>query len=193
MQSDRINILEDVDFELVRANGSVLTSKGKALADFLGPKGKFQCEHYDKNGNLIGVYDLPNQVTNQGKNSWLGIMFHADTQITAWYIGLVDNSGFTSFNVADTMASHTGWVEFQSYSGAARVAWGPAASSGNSITNTVAAVFNITAAGTLQGIFVTSSNTLGGTVGTLWTGASFAATVAVNNGDQLKITYTVNS
>lgn len=193
MFNDKLIIDDCVDFELLRANGQIVTGKGKTLADKVGPQGTFHMEHFDKDGNLLGTYDFPNQVTNAGKNSWLGIMFHGDTQITNWYIGLVDNSSFTAFNVADTMSSHSGWIEFVSYSGGTRVAWGPAASASQSITNTAAAVFNITATATLQGIFVTSSNTLSGTTGTLWTGCSFASTVAVNNGDQLKITYTVNS
>lgn len=186
--NDLMQITDCVDVEL---NGQFITGKG--LKDVIGPKGRFKLEHFDKDGNLLGTQEFDNQVTNVGKNSWLGIMFHGDTQLTTWFIGLVDNASFSAFAVGDTMASHAGWIENVGYSGGARPSWGPGASSGQSITNGTAVTFNITGTATLQGIFINSISTLSGTTGTLWSGASFAATVPVNNGDQLKITYTVNS
>jgi hypothetical protein len=49
------------------------------------------------------------------------------------------------------------------------------------------------ASGTVKGIFITSNNTKSGTSGKLWSTALFSADVPVVNGDQLKITYTLNA
>lgn len=167
--------------------------RNRILGDILNPQGFFGVELF-RNGQKILDQICPNTVTTAGKNSWLDVFFRAQTQLANWYIGLVDNSGWSAFDVADTMSSHTGWVEFHTgYSQSTRVAWTQSAASAASITNGTAATFDITATATLKGIFVTSISTKGGTTGTLWTGAAFASTVAVANGDQLKITYTVNS
>ena len=120
-------------------------------------------------------------------------MFHGTTAIATWYIGLVDNSGFTAFAEADTMSSHGGWNEFTTYSESTRVEWTEDAAASKSITNSTVVTFNITGSGTLKGAFITSDSTKSGTSGTLWATAAFGSTVPVVNTDQLKITYTVNS
>jgi hypothetical protein len=153
--------------------------------------GKWHVEHY-RGGELLDIYEFPNAITNVGMNSLLGIMFNAATQITTWYIGLVNASGFTGFNNADTMASHSGWTEFTNYSESNRVTWTTDAPSNRLITNSTTADFTITASGTLKGIFVTSNNTKGGTAGTLWSTGAFSADKAVANTDILKLVYSVS-
>ena len=155
-------------------------------------KGKYQVKHFDKDGVLKGTYDIDNDVGTVGKTALLDSFFRNQTQPAAWYIGIIDNSGFTALAVGDTMASHSGWNEFTTYSQSTRVAWGPDAASAASITNGTKATFDITGSGTLKGIFVNSVSTKSGTTGTLWSTAAFAATVAVVNGDSLKITYTLS-
>jgi len=170
-----------------RAEGAVERQALEPISD-LKAKGRFIVEHI-RNGEKIGEYEFPNGIVDQGLNSILGIMFHSDTQITSWYIGLIDNSGFSALANADTLASHSGWNEFTSYTGN-RKSWSPGASSGRSITNGTTVDFAITGSGTLKGIFV--SNAASGTSGTLWSTAAFGSTVAVANGDTLKVTYTVS-
>lgn len=152
-------------------------------------RGTLLVRHYDKDGNVKGTYKLRNGITNQGKNSLLDIMFHAATQITTWYLGLMDNSGYSAEAAADTLASHAGWTEFTSYSGN-RKEWTEGAASSQSITNGTPVEFTMSAGGTLKGIFLCSVST--GTSGTLWATAAFGSTVTVSNGDVLKVTYTVN-
>lgn len=164
----------------------------RGISEQVGPRGFFGIQLI-RAGKTIVDQLFPNTITNLGKNSWLDVYFRNQTQLPNWYIGLVDNSGWTAFDAADTMSSHAGWTEFTTYSQANRVAWGVVAAASQSITNTTAATFDITGSATLKGIFVTSNNTKGGTTGTLWTGAAFASTVPVVNGDQLKVTYTVNT
>jgi len=175
----------------------LLAAPPDALAQ-VGFKGQFEFEVWsapDAEGNRSlkqeGVFD--NGVTNIGKDSQLDVIFNSGTQITSWYLGLVDNAGFTAFANSDTMASHGGWTEFTTYTEATRPQWSPDAAASQQITNSTPTNFNITGSGTLQGIFVTSDNTKSGTTGTLWATASFAGTIPVANGDLLKITYTVTA
>jgi hypothetical protein len=154
-------------------------------------KGKYRLEHI-RAGKVIGVYDLDNAVTDVGLNAILDIMFHSATQITAWYIGLIDNASYTALALADTMASHAGWIEFTDYSETYRQTWGAGAASSRSITDATAAEFSITDTGTLKGLFLCSEHTISGTTGTLWATAAFASNIVVANGDTARITYTIN-
>jgi hypothetical protein len=149
----------------------------------------FLVEHYRDN-KLIGCYKIFNGIKTVGKNLLLDVMFHGGTAAGTWYIGLMDNSGYTAENAADTLASHAGWNEFTNYTGN-RQEWVEDAASSGSITNSTASTFAILGSGTLKGIFVCSAAT--GTSGTLWSSASFASTVPVSNGDDINITYTVNA
>ena len=164
------------------------------LSELFQPKGRFVLEHVRRD-KVIAQYDIPNGIVNAGKNDILDVYFSdaTPTASTSWYIGLVDSSGYTALNDADTMSSHSGWNEFTSYSEANRVAWGPGTPSGQSITNSSPATFNISGSGTLKGIFVVTNNTKSGTSGTLWATALFSADVPVSNGDQLRVTYTVSA
>lgn len=96
------------------------------------------------------------------------------------------------------------------YDSQTRPAWVPGAATGNTtqatITNPATSVFDITASGTIAGLFIVggSLSTTGSgtgvnmksdhTAGTLWSAATFTSgNVAVQNGDQLKVTYTVTA
>lgn len=155
-------------------------------------RGRFQIQHFNKAGKLIGTYDIPNGIVDVGINHLLDVGFHAEAQITTWYIGLVDNAGFSAFANADTMGSHTGWTESSAYNEATRPEWTEGAAASRSITNGTTVDFSINATVTLKGIFITSNNTKGGTTGTLWSTAPFASNVTANNGDTLKVTYTLS-
>lgn len=186
MSHDVMNLNQEVGHKMERNRGI----KNDELKEKM--KGKFHVEHYNDKGELLAEYDFYNGVTNGGRDNILNVYFDAATQTTTWYMGLIDNSGFSALAAGDTMSSHTGWTEFVSYSGGARGTWGAGASSGQSITNATAVTFNITSSGTVYGIFITSSNTLSGTSGTLWATGGFTSTVPVSNGDQLKVTYTIS-
>lgn len=137
--------------------------------------------------------DFFNAMTNEGLNDMLGVYFHADTQSTAWYIGLISNSSYSALAAGDTMASHAGWTESVAYSQSTRVQWSMGASSAKSITNGTPATFDMTVDNTvIKGIFVVSNSTKSGTTGKLWSTGLFSADQTLANGDQLKVTYTVN-
>ena len=132
-------------------------------------------------------------VTTEGKNHMLDSTFHGSTQVTTWYLGLIDNSPTPTLAAADTMSSHSGWTENQDYTGGARGTWTEDAASSGSITNSSTVNFSMTpsSAEVIYGVFLTSDNTLGGTSGTLMATAAFTGgTQTVNNGDTLKLTFT---
>lgn len=152
-------------------------------------RGAYYIEHRNSAGKLIGLYRVPNGIVDEGMDDLLDVHFGASTQHTAWYIGLIDNSGYTGVSNSDTLATHAGWTEATPYSGN-RVAWSVGSAASRSISNSSTADFAITSTATLKGIFVT--NVSSGTTGVLWSTALFSSTVSVQNGDTLKITYTVS-
>lgn len=155
--------------------------------------GRFVVEHRDCDDNIKAVYEFPNGIVDEGIEHLLDVGFHGSSQIGTWYIGLVDNSGFSTFADGDTLGGHGGWSEFTNYTEANRVEWDEDAASSRSISNSTTADFSINASGNLKGIFVSSNNVKStGNTGTLWSTAAFSSVVATANGDTLKVTYTIS-
>lgn len=175
--------------------------------------GRFVVEHF-RGGEKIGEYTFKNGITNQGLNDILDVYFDSGDQKTSWYMGLINNSGFSALDATDVYddidQAGNGWDTFQDYEDAnngssttTRPEWAPDAPSGQSISNTTQAVFDITGSGTVKGIFVvagqnaqTKGNHAPGTTppNILWSTALFSGgDVVVAASDQLKVTYTVNA
>jgi hypothetical protein len=171
-----------------------MVTRNRGVDDKLMFKNPIRVEHWRK-GMLYNTYNTFNDITNVGKNYIFNVMFNDGTQIAnaSWFIGLINLTSFSALAAADTMSSHSGWVEFTSYSQSTRVAWGSVTATSQSTSNTTPAQFDITSSGTVKGVFITSNSTKSGTTGTLWATALFGADVPVTNGDQLKITYTVSA
>ena len=163
------------------------------MKDRFEPKGRFVVEHLDRDGNLKAKYEFPNGIVDEGLNHILDTEFGGGAQVGTWYIGLIDNSGFSALSDADTLSSHSGWTEFTSYTESARVEWVDDAAASRSKTNSSTANFSVNATGNVYGIFVSSNSVKStGTTGTLWSTAAFSSVVATANGDTLKVTYTVS-
>lgn len=159
----------------------------------LNLKGRYVIEHLDSEGNLKGQYEIPNGIVDEGLNNILDVMFHGESQTATWYIGLVDNDGWTAWSDSDTLSSHAGWSEFTDFTEANRVAWTEGAASSRSMTNAATCDFSINASGNVKGIFISSNDVKStGNTGTLWSTAAFSSVVATSNGDTLKVTYTVS-
>lgn len=161
--------------------------------DMLTIVGKWHTDHY-RGGKKIAEYDILNDITTAGKNSLLDTMFNSATQVasTSWYAGLINNASFTGYNAADTMASHSGWTEWTSYSQSTRVLWGQGATASATITNASPIVFDINGTGTIRGLFITTVATKSATTGLLWSGASYTSTVDVLPGDEIRSTYSLS-
>jgi hypothetical protein len=173
-------------------------------------QGNYRVEHIRK-GRRINEYCGHNGISIEGKNKLFDVMFGGVTAIANWYIDLINLTGYSALAEADTYdalnQAGNGWDWFTDYTDAnnadsttTRPEWNPDVASGKAITNANAAIFDITANGTVKGIFV-----VGGANGvtksdhtaannTLWATALFTSgDVAVLIGDQLKVTYTVSA
>ena len=96
-------------------------------------KGRYHVEHYGEDGVLKGTYDFPNGIVDEGLNHILDTQFHNTAQVGTWYLGLVNNSGWSSFSNSDTMATHTGRAESADYTEAVRQEWTEGAAAPRSI------------------------------------------------------------
>ena len=158
--------------------------------------GVFTVECRDKNGNVKWTSKSKNLVVNVGLADMNTRYFKGSGYSAAWYIGIYGASSTNNPNANDTMASHGGWTEVTAYSNATR----PAATFGNATTadpsyianSASPAAFTINASANVGGAFLTTDNTKGGTSGTLFSAADFAAPGdrVVQNGDTLNVTYT---
>ena len=141
----------------------------------------------DKDGNVKWEEEKKNLVTTEGLNHILDVAFHADTQVTTWYIGL---KGSGTPAAGDTMASHSSWSEITDYSGD-RKEWTEGAASSGSMTNASSVDFSITGSATIAGAFLNTAST--GTAGTLYGVVDFSSARTVISGDTLQVTVTVTA
>ena len=158
--------------------------------------------HYDvtcvgEDGQIKWTETIENLVVTVGKNDLLDKYFTGSVYTATWYMGLVDSTSFTAYAAGDTLASHTGWLEFLNYtvSGVNRAtpSWS-AASSGSKATT--ATSFPITGAGgsVLGAIMCTTlarNTASNGGAGILYSAGSFTGGArTVVSGDTLNVTYT---
>jgi hypothetical protein len=172
-------------------------------------KGRFNIEHW-RAGEKINEFEINNAVTNEGKNYFLGVMFKGATANANWFIGLINNAGYTTLAVTDTYdnidQAGNGWDEFATYtdtnnasSASTRPAWNRGSVSAQSLTSSSSSTFDMTGSGTVKGLFCvagTNAQTKSDhtTSNYLWATALFTAgDVVVANGDQLKVTYTATA
>lgn len=165
--------------------------------------GSYTVECYAADGTLKWRDEYRNLVVNTGKSDALDKYFKGAAYTAAFYLGLVDGSSAPTYNSGDTSASHSGWTESTAYSNVSRVtasfgsasaSGGGAGSAGTGAIVTSAAVFNINATATIAGTFLSTSNSKGGTGGTLFSAGSFSGgNRSVVNGDTLNVTYTANN
>lgn len=148
-----------------------------------------------RDGKLIDGWEYDNVCTAEGLNAMLDIMFHADTQITAWYVEIFE----TNTTPADgTTYAVPVYTPSTAYDEATRPAYTEAAASSKSITNSAnKAVFTINDTKTIYGASLvgggTAATTKGDAVGggTLFSGSKFAAAKAVVAADVLNVTITI--
>jgi hypothetical protein len=199
--NDRLRFREGAACQVVRAP--------RRVWDVLDPKGFFKVEHWRK-GQLIGLHECPNMITNEGKNRLLNTMFYLATtaaRYETWYLGLVDNADPTPSPAAgDTYAQINGtnvWDEWASYDESTRPQWTCGAAASQVITNASPVVFTISASGAVYGLFAvagpnaaTKNDNTAGTPpnqNVLWCVTGFqSGAVTVADDDQLKVTYQIS-
>lgn len=145
--------------------------------------------------------EFDNVVTTLGKNFALDTFLAGSSySVVGPYIGLI-NSTASAAAAADTMASHSGWLEVgganaPTYTGTRKTASWSAAASGSKALATAAA-FAITGSGTIGGCFLVlgtgAVNTVDSTAGTLYSAGAFTGgSKTVSSGDTLNVTYTAS-
>jgi len=170
---------------------------GKQSGSFQGAMGggTFTLTCYDKDGNIKWQDDAKNLVTNSGLQFMNDRYFTGSTYTAAWYIGLVDNAGFTAYAAGNTMASHAGWSENTSYSGTDRgtATFGtPTTANPSVISNSDSqASYSITGTATIRGAFLTTTQDNSTNTGILFSVADFEApgSRSVVDGDTLNVRY----
>ena len=143
---------------------------------------------YDRDGNVKWTETVPNLVVNQGLDDLLNKYFKGSSYSASHFVGL---KGTGTVVAADTLASHGGWAEISDYTGN-RKALTLGTVSGQSVSNTASkATFEIDDTATVAGAFVCDASS--GTSGILYGAANFSSSRAVENGDTLEVTVTLNA
>lgn len=140
-------------------------------------------------GKFKTRFVVPNLRTIAGANYLLDVGFKNGTRLTTWYLGLISDADGVEVDEDDTMSSHAGWTEFQSYSGGVRRTWSAGTQAGGILAATAVTTFTLTASGAIRGLFLASSSTLGGTAGTLYSAGLDASARLVNNASTLDVDY----
>jgi hypothetical protein len=169
-----------------------LIAKHGFITYIRAPRLRYKMECFGPDGNLKWVENFTNIVFDVGINDLLDKYFAGAAYTAAWFMGLVDNGSFSAFAAADTAASHAGWLEFQNYVSATRpaVTWSGAAAKSKAASAACSFAIN-GAGGTVNGAFLSTLNTKGGTTGINYSAGSFAANRVVSNGDTINVTPTV--
>ena len=183
-----INKAKSVD----RVSCSVAANKGFGEGAAGGGVFHFKC--FDKDGNLKWEDTAKNLVVNTGLQDMNAKYFSGSSYTAAWYIGLVNDSGFSAYAPGDTLASHAGWAETTDYSGGNRATatFGTATTADPSVIDNSGSVgvFNITGTVTVKGAFLCNVQDNSSTSGLLFSASSFTAgNRAVISGDTLNVTY----
>jgi hypothetical protein len=151
-------------------------------------KGHFTTRCFDPQGNLKWTRKAQNTVLDAALDSILNVYLHAATQITTWYVGLIDDT--PTIDHADVMTDHSGWTENTKYAGN-RKEFVEAAASAATITNVASpAAFVMNDTTTVSGAFLCGAAT--GTSCLLFCAALFdEGDAVVGSGDTINVVYEI--
>jgi hypothetical protein len=156
----------------------------------------------DKDGHLLWEADFPNTVVTVGKNSLLdNYLAGSSFTQTGPFMGLISSASFSAISAADTMSSHSGWLEAgatnaPTYTGPRPTcAWSGASAGSKSLS--AALSFAITGTGTVKGVFIvlgaSAVSTIDNTAGTLFSAGLFTGgDQAVVDTNTLNVSYSVS-
>lgn len=155
--------------------------------------GHWDVECINPDGSVAWKERVKNGVVNTALNDLIQVYLASGTQKTAWSIGLIDNNGYSAIAASDTIASHSGWAESTAYSETTRQTWTPGAVSNQQVSNPTPATFTANGSVTIQGFFLVSNNTKGGSTGLLWATGILASPQVLSPGQQVQATYSLSA
>jgi len=176
--------------------------RGSAQVETAEAHGRYEVTCIGADGWLKWREVIENVVCTVGKNLMLDTaLAGAAYTVAGPYMGLISSTSFTAVAAADTMTSHTGWLEAggtnnPTYSGNRKTAVFTAAAAGAKALS-LALSYNINSSGTVKGAFMVYGTgavaTKDDTGGVLWsTGTFTTGDKAVTNGDTLNISYSTS-
>lgn len=145
-----------------------------------------------RDGQVIWVDEGPNLIVTTGRNKLLDETLEGSGYTAAWYMGLIDNAGFSAIAAADTMASHAGWAEADEYDEATREAISFGAASAGTKATDADCSFTMNATITINGVFIAASGTKNESASVLFAAKSFSAARACIDNDVLNVSYTAS-
>lgn len=160
----------------------------------------FRCYEYE-GGPLLWEDKIDNVVCTVGKNLMLQTaLTGSGYTVVGPYMGLISSVSYTAVNAADTMASHTGWLEAGTTNAptfAARIAPSFGTATAGAISTNTPVSFTMTGAGTLVGAFIVygtgAVTTILSTAGTLLSAGAFTGgNQPVNSGNVVQVTYSLS-
>lgn len=180
-----------------------------ASNETVGVEGCYHVVCRSADGSIKWEETFPNLVNAVGKQLMLNTLLKGSSySVTGPYLGLISGSSNT-FNVEDTMTSHSGWTEFTNYTVGGSAVRGTAvfasatdnsvASPSNVVTSTASAItYTITGAGgTVGGCFLVlgsgASSTQSNTGGTLYSAGAFSTPKVTTSGDTVSVTYSTTA
>lgn len=181
--------------------------------------GAFLFEQF-RHGEKIQEVQVANRIFTPFMTEVLEAMFNGGAAPSALYVGLIDAVGFSAIDDTDTMSSHPGWVEatgvqdyFNSAERRAFTVWnGRFTTPGDQTVvfdsyksnidiesvplqipgSNSRTLLTTTRATWVQGLFLSTDSTLGGTTGTLAAAAEFDIPLEMFPGDYGFIRYRID-
>jgi hypothetical protein len=154
--------------------------------------GWFDLTYRNPLGLVEWMAGFRNGVTVEGVNHFGNAVFRGGPRYSLWYVGLIDQSGFSGLSEEDTHLLHPGWSEYAGVTGSNRVLWQPGAASGGLMASAVPSVLSITADGEVRGAFLASRQPVGLASGAvLYSTGRAAAGLAVEAGGTVAVNYSV--
>lgn len=177
--------------------------RGAAIPELALLRGRFAFECLDRLGRLKWSDVIENTVVTVGKNLALDTLLAGSAySVTGPFMGLISSTSFSAIAAADTMASHSGWLEAGNANAptytAPRKTVAFSAASGGTKSSSSASSFAITGTGTVKGAFIVlgtgAVSTIDNTSGVLLSAGLFSGgDKAVGNGDTLNASYSLSA
>lgn len=135
-------------------------------------------------GEVIDSFVSRNLVVDQGLNHLRDVPLLSGTQITAWYVALID--GTPTIAAGDTYATQAGWTEVTAYDEATREVWtGASGATGVATNSATRAEFTISTGGaTVGGVALVGGGTAASTKGDTAGGGTLLSASAFTGGNR---------